>query len=422
MNKRHDILFIIILFVFGFFYRLFLSSGAEREIYSDMYRYHELALWVLDGQWAADCCEKNPGYGVFLAGIYKIFGPDNVSALQVSQILLDLLTSVLVYLASKRVFNKKTAIIAFILYLSNPLTAAFGGMRLAENLTFFLTGLIALVTSTPDIYRRLVNWLLYGISLGLLVFVRASFYYFAGIAIIITGWSLAGKFLKKTFFIMLATAGFLLASAYTILANQAKFGMPSPVLPYGAVWRDLYFTFYKDFRWPELKNEAHLSYATNFHPIMTPIYFGYFDTPLEKRREYDLALRDMFVTKFKKEWPLFLTNYTRNIVYIWDKYHLSVIHDPFYPNDELPIRIYNIFLLGTGSIGITRFVKNKRQNLKHPFFLTTAVMFIYISTFFPLVSNESRHSLPFYVLLIPWVAYGLSWIPDRIRFGLRRIP
>lgn len=409
MNTVKVLLFIVILLVLGYFYRLQLNSASYTELYSDMYRYHELAERILSGQIAADCCEKNPGYSVYLSFIYRFFGAYNDMALRINQILLDLITALLVFLAARNLFSQRTAIVAFVVYITNPFTGAFAGIRLPEGITFFIIGLLCFLLSLKKFKNVKILWLAFGLTLGLLLFMRAQFQYFVPVLILVLVIFVIRKL--KLLFVYLTLIGFLLGSSYTLVANYVNFHKISFVFPYCMTWEVMYYNFFTEHRWPELFDE----HQTGFTEYTAEIYKAYWATPMEQRNEFDKQYRSIFFEKFKTDWKTYVFNVMRNFIWGWDKYHISELVDPYYPKDTIPLRIYNIILLSLTLYGMIHYsIKVNRKAFRQPFFLFTVVLFCYISGVFSLIDNETRHRLPFYVLVMIWSGYSIEHLLSHV--------
>ncbi|MHC5055975.1 MAG: glycosyltransferase family 39 protein [Planctomycetota bacterium] len=91
---------------------------------------------------------SDPGYSVFLAGLYSV-GLDSRRAVRAMQALLDTATVILVMLLAQRLFGRRAAVAAGSVAALEPLLVFFTGMILTEVLfTLLLTGsLVALAAS-----------------------------------------------------------------------------------------------------------------------------------------------------------------------------------------------------------------------------------------------------------------------------------
>jgi 4-amino-4-deoxy-L-arabinose transferase-like glycosyltransferase len=417
MKKYQEFIFFVLLLTFGFFYRMFLTSHSDTELISDMYRYHEMTLSMLSGTWTADCCEKNAGYPAYLTYIYHFFGPYNDMALRINQIVLDLLAALLIFIAAKNIVNKNIGYITFILYITNPFTGAFAGLRSPENLTFFIIALTCFLITLSQFKTNKILWFTFGFLLGLLLFVRVQFQFFTVFLILCTGLLCIGKKLKLIFF-FLAVSGFLIANSYSFIANYINFQKITPVLPYSMTWEALYFNFYQQSRWPEIFAENN----NGFNDVTAAIYKNYYNTPLSERPSLENQYKVIFFKRLKTDWPAFLKAVLKNFFWGWDKYHISELVDPFYPADTLPLRIYNILLLSFTLLGLLKYYFRKKfQAFKNPIFLFTVILFTYISGVFSIIDNETRHRLPFYVPAMIWAAYGLDFMYRSTYPKLKRV-
>src|SRR6201988_2252553 len=82
-----------------------------------------------------------PGYPVFLAAIFTVFGADNFRAVLLVQVLFDLATCFLVADMARRLFSERAAKAAFLLAALCPFLANYAAAALTETLEIFFTAL-----------------------------------------------------------------------------------------------------------------------------------------------------------------------------------------------------------------------------------------------------------------------------------------
>lgn len=148
-----------------------------------------------------------PGYPLFLAGVYKVFGHGNNTAVRVVQAVIDTLTCVLIALVAfawvvPEERRHRASIVAFALAAVCPFTAIYVATVLTEVITNFLAvALVLAVTwafkatdNTDNTHRRkgLVWWGVSGLIVGLAVLFRPDSGLFAaavGVTIVLWfGW------------------------------------------------------------------------------------------------------------------------------------------------------------------------------------------------------------------------------------------
>jgi len=411
MNKRFrnkKVLIFLLLIVLGFYYRWILSSFAYHEIVLDMSAYSELAKEILSGKLAAHCCNHGIGYPLFLALVYRFFGVEQWGGLRVAQGILDVLSAVLVYHITKAVFHARAAMLALAIYLLNPFTSAYTGYFLTESLSIFLITLLAAIITQKRFLTRKIWWFLFGFALGWLLATKYAFYLFTffliGLVCIVF---IPNR--KRVWFLAFVAGGFLLASAYSFVGYYRHYGVVSLRPPYN-IYRSFGGGWYAGFfqgRYPEL-----FSGAKGFQPKFSSIminYKFYYDTDPTGIVYLNKQYRDLFFLKLKTDWPLFLKNTFQNMIWLWDKYFLYLYVDPLYPRYASFIRAINILLFCLFGTGIVRFVRtNKWAVFDNLFFVFTLALFFFITISFSMVSNETRHTLPFYPLLIMWAGFG-AW-------------
>ena len=229
-----------------------------------------------------------PGYPLFIALIYSLFGYDNITAIRYSQAFIDALTCVAVALlaatwepdGSRR---RKTALIALALAAFCPFTIRYVPTILPETLSTFLAVTLALTASYALIAtqrkRALLWWMICGFIGGATTMVRPDGGLFAfGVGVLLAGlfarnlWSKrqnvmgwAGSSPLRTLACAVVLAlGFLLTMLPWIIRNEIVFqtlqplqpqhqGLPDGFLPNGYYkWLQTWIDdqrYIKPFRW-----------------------------------------------------------------------------------------------------------------------------------------------------------------------------
>jgi len=150
--------------------------------------YDKAALNILEGNsfcqgFEGLCIEPQPLYPLFLSGVYFIFG-HNYDAVRLIQIILFALTAVLVFLFSKKLFNRRIAVYAGLLAaLFYPL-ANYSGRLYREVLFAFLSVLLIYCLSQIYFSQRKKWFVFSGIALGLMMLTNAVTYF---LPLVITG-------------------------------------------------------------------------------------------------------------------------------------------------------------------------------------------------------------------------------------------
>ncbi len=119
----------------------------------DQLYYHQTARRIADGHVLAEdgAITRGPGYLYFLGTIYSIFGSKPTAAL-IIQWGLGILTGLLIFLLSRRLFGERIALAAVLLYaLYLPALCYEGALLMASPVTFLLTaGLYFLIRAVQD--------------------------------------------------------------------------------------------------------------------------------------------------------------------------------------------------------------------------------------------------------------------------------
>ncbi len=399
LTPKNRIVALIVVILLGIVFRLYLSTLAYPTLVFDTQTYVEFAQEFLRGHTPIDCCTKSMGYPLFLAEIFWLRGAVDIQTVKFIQVLLDVATGLLVWIAAKKVFSQKIGDIALFFYLVNPFTSSFVGLLLPEALSTFLVALILVIVTTESFKSRPISWLLFGMTIGVLLFVRLSFLYVAlGLFVALVVFSFT-KTLRFKFFAV-AMLGFLLISSYSIIGNYRMYKKISIIPPYTMAGGQLYLTFFME-RYPEVE-------FWGIDQEVTRVFNEYQITPIDQKDQFNKHYMALFFEKLQREPFVFVWHYLKNMFWIWDKDHLFVYTDPWYPADRYTLRVANLMLLAIGGMGVLRYMKKDYHWLGKPFVLFTLFLAGVMTFMFPLVSSESRHTLLFYPTLLFWAAYALG--------------
>src|ERR1043166_6055337 len=187
-KKRRWILYLLFLLVaLGF--RLFFALRLGNDRPDDGRVYSQIARNVLEQHVYshdpqapyAPSIIRVPGYPLFLAGIYAVFGHGNNTAVRVVQAVIDTATCVLIAWvafawAVDRERKHRAALIAFILAAVWPFTAIYAATILTEVLTNFLTAAMVLTATfafKASVRKKALGWwVATGLLAGLAVLFR----------------------------------------------------------------------------------------------------------------------------------------------------------------------------------------------------------------------------------------------------------
>lgn len=113
-----------------------------------------------------------PGYSLFIAGLYTLFGTNET--VRVLQILLNSLSPVVIFLIAARLFDQRSGIIAGLLGAIAPQFAYHSGLMLPDALSVLpiMTALYVLTRARED--DRLLLPIICGVALGVSCWLRAN--------------------------------------------------------------------------------------------------------------------------------------------------------------------------------------------------------------------------------------------------------
>ena len=200
-----------------------------------------------------------PGYPLFLAAVYAVFGSDNNTAVRIIQAVADTITCFVVgFLAAawaprgwERARRRRAALAAAALAAVCPFTAIYVTTILTETLATLLSATFALVATLAfkanTAKGRTLRWLLAGLTGGVATIVRpdcAIFVGGAGLTLVVVGlrnsWVArrgarrrppVAELMSAVVCGLLLTAGFSAALAPWTIRNARVFGVFQPVAP-----------------------------------------------------------------------------------------------------------------------------------------------------------------------------------------------
>ena len=394
------ILIVVFVIMLGVLLRIFLATHAYPTLIWDARTYVDFAQEFLRGGTPIDPRTKNMGYPLFLAFLFWLRGTVDITYVKFVQILLDILAGIFVFVAAQKVFSGKTAFIALFFYLLNPFTSSYVGLVLPEALSCFLIGLLLVVTTSSGFKSNIFAWISAGLTLGLLLFARFSLFIFSISTIGLISCLCFKRGIAWKFFLV-AFAGFLLASSYSLIINYKTYGKVSFTPPYTTLGGQIYLTMFYASRYPEVV-------FWGVSPEEARVYEEYRLTPLWELSNWNKRYLNLFFTKLTNEPYTFVSHFFKNLFWLWDKDHLFTYRDPWYPADRYPLRVVNLIFLGLSMLGIVSYLKRGLKTLREPFVIVTFLLAAVMSLQFPLVSNENRHTILFYPLLFFWAAYGVG--------------
>lgn len=389
------------LWIGGTFFRIHLAVlFVHTPPIADEKTYLQLAQDILRVFWVAECCTRGYVYPFFLAGIFQLFGTDNLSAVVVIQSLMDAsIVLPLFFLARKLGYSIPWAFFIGMLYAINPLTGSYSGLIVTETLAFFciVWGLVFLV-----VRDRAWTGFCSGICIGLAMFNRLMFFYWGiGLVILLFLYTLV---VKKTRRLVAAWvfSGMVIISLYAFIANWLTYQIisPLPMLPAG---RYDYLISYEVDRWPILLDE----YYRDLDPIIQQNYQISFNDKDSFIRETDERMKNVHA-RVRQHPVQFIENRLSHIPNFWDKRSLCCYKDPFFPADRPIIQRANIVFLFLAGIGVIGMTWKKKKTLAQQYILLYTVSLVgYLTLALTFRVPEERHTMPAYPLLLLFLPWGI---------------
>lgn len=210
--------------------------------------YHRLALCILESHDFCQNTNRTPGYPVFVAAVYSLFGiqPWIVLALQ---ILVDALTIALTYAIGLWLFSPTVAAAAALLLAVDP-TSLFTSSSLLTDSLFTLLFLASVALFLRGLASKSIGWALAaGLTLGITTWIRPSAQYLPILlsfaALCRFGWAWP----RRLCFAFAMTAAFALTISPWLYRNQHQFGALALATVKGETllnWQAAFFLAWRD--------------------------------------------------------------------------------------------------------------------------------------------------------------------------------
>lgn len=162
-----------------------LFLGQKITAANDSMAYHRYAQTIAESSsWLTSAdfegSERAPGYPLFIAAVYFLFGENNVTAVYIFQALLNVLTCLYIYKLSSRVFDKRAAFLSFVWSGLYVFYFYYMGFLLRETLIFFLIIVFFyyLYLTMTDEEKRSKNFWLFSASYIFLVHTDARYLFY----------------------------------------------------------------------------------------------------------------------------------------------------------------------------------------------------------------------------------------------------
>lgn len=227
LSRRRDFWVIILVMTLASAFRIAVAQHWANDSPDDSRIYSQLARNVLEQHTYSSATEapydptliRLPGYPLFLAAIYKVFGHGNNGAVRIVQALIDTATCALIallafYWEPNEERKRAAAIAALAMAAVCPFTAIYAATILTEVPTMFLAVAMCVAATKAfttegtektkkTIRRALLWWAVAGLLGGLAVLIRPDSGLFVaaiGLTLVLTAFripTLVGLFLRK---------------------------------------------------------------------------------------------------------------------------------------------------------------------------------------------------------------------------------
>lgn len=416
MEVKKERLSLIVLFLVGVVFRLWVASLVPQPFLFDQQEYHAYALGILEkGLYAVSA--RLYGYPLLIAGIYKLFGIGRPFAWQVFQAMMDAGTAVFVYILAKDVFrNTRIALVALLIYVFNPFTSAFVGVLLSEvSGIFFITLACVLLSRVMHKPTGKAMFLL-GVTLGFIPQVRPPFIFFTAVLVIgvlFRSYRYATDRASRLILVVFI-AGYCLPFVYTVAGNFRYFRQFAPLTVDNVFVRELYISLFVD------RSPVYASSPSVFPLEVQTIYNEYSVVPGDKegRRKMADKYLSLSMQKIASDPLSFIGARIRKFWYVWEKFFFFYYTEPERAGIPIAAAGINFLLLFSAVIGIVRWclygIRTMQPDQRTMMFVLLSFI-AYITVIFSFSLAEERYSLPGYPITALLAGYGWNWILDRGR-------
>lgn len=392
---------LVIFFALGILFRLWLVQMLPQPYGGDQEEYHQAALGILSDKSHIYTAQYRPsGYPMFLALNYFVFGSGDKFFWILSQAILDTLTAFIVYSLAKQILpEKRGAKVSFLLYLFNPFTSGYVGVKLSEVVAIFILSLtiwlLVAVKKGKSSYLPILAFVS-----SLLPQVRPGFI-FLSLIIYLFGFylllkeKLTGKI--KIVYAIFSLIVFLLPFLYNVTANIKYYRRFSFMTIDNLTIRELYLSLYIK-QYDTMKgfpDQAHWVYQ-QFTAARTD----------EERKMVREKFAKLSLEKIKADPWDFVKTRIEKMWLVWEKHYLFPFNNPGGSLQPAAVYLTNLVVLA-GSVAGLAILLVKKIARERWFIFLSLLIFAYISTVHTITVTAERFSLPAYPLVFLFAGYGV---------------
>jgi len=225
-NKHFFIFLFIILILNTFFCWNFFGV---KDIGGDAVFYHQVGISLANGQGYELNGEKTmtrePGYPLFIAVNYKIFG-EHPNIIRVEQVLFLYLTILFVYLLSKKIFGEPITRFSSLLFVVYPIFSIYSGSIVSEIFAGFLLACFLLVFNLAEEKRKYIYYFLAGLLLVFFIMTKNMFLFLMPLFFLLIILNKEGSLKIRFFRAFIFIISFFIIIAPWMARNYINFGNP----------------------------------------------------------------------------------------------------------------------------------------------------------------------------------------------------
>jgi 4-amino-4-deoxy-L-arabinose transferase-like glycosyltransferase len=237
LSLRKCLLIICVALLAQFLINLVFLDGALR---GDEIQYHRLAVNLMEGKgFTIDgrnpSVDRTPGYPLFLAGVYSVFGPSSKGVVRGLQALLWAGACILFYWIGAKAFGQDTGFLGALFISAYPPLAAMASFLQTEVLFTFLLALSLAVLILAFQRERLEWYALTGLILALTTYVRPTTAFLIPFLMVVLAFWRRGSAWRMVRGLGLAFLIMILVFVPWTVRNYKRFGMFIPLSNMGGI-------------------------------------------------------------------------------------------------------------------------------------------------------------------------------------------
>lgn len=407
-------LIVILLIALGFVFRIWIVGAFPQPFIFDQWEYHATAANILSSpNHLYTSSYRMPGYPLILALVYSIFGMENTMAWIIAQICFELITATLVYLIALKIFRTdKIALLSLFLYVVNPFTSAYVGVRLTEAVTVMLLTLVIYLVLNFQKNKNPLILIILGFLSGVLPQMRPGYLYLDILILLFLFIQMirSQKIYKlKVVSIIFTVTLFFSTFIFNIKANIASHGQMNLMTVDNLFIREFYISLFMerpdvDVDQPQEVRQIYMEYSLGNDPDV-------------KNTRADKYLK-LAIKKVKSDPKEFILSRIRKLWYVWEKHRIFIYSEITNNTHKMIVYWTNVILLLSSLAGFLSWMQIDMRKMRGGLGKVVGGLMIflvlYTSILHAFTITSGRFSMPVYPMIILFAGYFIWQVIAKI--------